>query len=89
MPALKHDTTPLWVPVAEVARMLSLDTRTVRKLAAEGKLRSRSDLGKSLLIAYADVVGPLEGSSPGSWCLGDDVSPGSSCLADSDAGVAA
>jgi len=66
MPVLQHDTEPLWVPVPEAARLLGVNPRTVRAWVADGKLRARSDLGRSMLIAYADIVGPL---SLGSCCF--------------------
>jgi excisionase family DNA binding protein len=63
MPALKHTTTPIWIPVPEAARLLGVSPRSIRAWVAEGKLRARTDLGRSMLVAYVDVVGPLSAQS--------------------------
>lgn len=72
MPPLNHVTTPIWVPVPEAARLLGCSTQSIRAWVKEGKLRSRSDLGRSMLIAYADIVGPLAGTSHGNSCSDDE-----------------
>jgi excisionase family DNA binding protein len=67
-----RSTRPLWVDVAEAARLLNMDRRTVLRLVEEGKLRSRTDLDR-VLVRYDDVDRPIDddGASHGSWCSSD------------------
>lgn len=57
--ASRADCPTAWISCAEVCRMIGAHHRVVRRLAAEGKIRTRTVVGCKPRYAAADALGLL------------------------------